>query len=122
MIVSYSTYEELGVGFRERLFLARWKVASEKLRELAFPLVSAIDARLIIGHVDAGRTVVGIEGPSFVVENRIPMKHFQQLSIRGKNDLVLDTIFESIKATYTHFGETPPPEIDDIWQEVRAQP
>ncbi len=122
MIVSYSTYEELGVGFRERLFLPRWKVAKEMLREIEFPRVPAIDARMIIGHVDAVQTAIGIEGPSFVVETRIPIAHFQQFSIREKNDLVLDTIFESIKATYAHFGETPPPEIDRIWQEVRALP
>jgi hypothetical protein len=122
MIVSYSTIEDIGAGFRSRIFAPRWKVAKERLREIEFPQVPAIDTRMIIGHVDASRTVEGVEGPSFVVETRIPIEHFKQFSIREKNDLVLDTIFESIKAVYAHFGETPPAEIDRIWQEVRALP
>jgi hypothetical protein len=122
MIVSFSTIEDLGAGFRSKIFLPRWKIAKEKLQEIEFHRVHAIDARIIIGHVDAGRSVKGIEGPSFVIENRIPIAYFKKLSIREKNDLLLDTIFESIKATYAHFGETLPPEIDHIWHEVWAQP
>ena len=122
MIVSYSTIEDIGAGFRSRLFLPRWKAAKEKLEQIALPRIEALRIRLIIGRVESKRTIIGIEGPSFVIENRIPIEHFKQFTIREKNDLVLDTIFESIKAAYAHFGETPPPEIDHIWQEVRALP
>jgi hypothetical protein len=119
MIVSYSTIEDIGAGFRSRLFLPRWKVAKEKLRDVSFSRVPAIDARMIIGHVESKRTIVGIEGPSFVIETRIPIEEFKQLSIGEKNDRVLDTIFESIKAAYAHFGDEAPPEIDRVWQEAR---
>jgi len=85
-----------------------------------FSRIPAIDARMIIGHVEPKQTIVGVEGPSFVVETRIPIEDFKQLSIGDKNDRVLDTIFEAIRATYAHFGETPPPEIDRIWQEARS--
>ena len=99
--------------------MPRWKDAKEKLREIEFASVPAIDARIIIGQVSPSQTIVGIEGPSFVVETRIPIEHFRQLTIRTKNDLVLDTIFVSIKAAFANFDEEPPPEIDRIWQEAR---
>ena len=120
MIVSYSTIEDIGAGFRSRLLMPRWKVAKERLREIEFASVSAIDARITIGQVAPCLTVVGIEGPSFVVETRIPIDQFKELTIREKNDLVLDTIFESIKAAYASFDEPLPPEIDRIWQEARV--
>jgi len=101
--------------------MPRWKATQAKLEEVDSRLaeVSALRASLIIGHVEPMRTIVGIEGPSFVVETRIPIEAFKQLSIQEKNDRVLDTIFESIEAAYAHFGEVPPPEIDRIWQEAR---
>lgn len=120
MIVSYSTFEDIGAGFRSRLFRPRWNAAKERLRTIAFDRIPAIDARMIIGHVKSESIVLGIEGPCFVVETRIPIDEFKQLSISEKNELVLDTIFGSIKATYAHFGDRPPPEIDHIWQEARA--
>jgi len=123
MIVSYSTIEDIGAGFRSRLLMPRWKAAKEKLESIAFPRIEALRIRLIIGHVELRREVQGFEDPStFVIENRIPIEYFKQFTIREKNNLVLDTIFESIKAVYAHFGDTPPAEIDRIWQEVRALP
>ena len=100
--------------------MPRWKAAKEKLRALSFDHIPALDARIIIGHVEPKRTIVGIEGPSFVVETRIPIEVFKQLSIREKNDRVLDTIFDSIGAVYSHFDEVPPPDVARIWQEARA--
>jgi hypothetical protein len=120
VIVAYSTVEDGGAGFRSRLFTARWNLLKQKLADVPLDRVPAIDARMIIGRVERSQRVAGLEGPSFVVETCIPIAEFKQLSIREKNDLVLDTIVESIKAVYAHFGETPPPEIDSIWQEVRA--
>jgi len=120
MIVSFSTIEDLGAGFRSKLLMPRWKVAKEKLRALSFDYIPALDARIVIGHVEPKRTIVGIEGPSFVVETRIPIEVFKQLSIREKADRMLDTIFESIEVAYSHFGEVPPPEIASIWQEARS--
>lgn len=100
--------------------MPRWKAAKERLREVDFARVPAIDARIVIGQVVPCKTIIGVEGPSFVVETRIPIDMFKKLTIREKNDLVLDTIFESVKAVYASFGEPPPPEIDQIWQEARA--
>ena len=122
MIVSYSTIEDVGTGFRSRLLMPRWKIAKEALRQITFARVPAIDARIIIGRVVSSSAIIGIEGPSFVVETRIPIDEFKELSIREKNDLVLGTIFESINAAYAHFGDTPPSEIDAIWHDVRAAP
>jgi hypothetical protein len=120
VIVSYSTIEDIGAGFRSKLLMPRWKAAKERLREIEFARVPAIDARIIIGQIAPHRTIIGIEGSSLVVETRIPIDEFKQLSIRAKNDLVLDAIFESIKAAYAHFGDTQPPELEAIWQSVRA--
>jgi hypothetical protein len=121
MIVSYSTIEDLGAGFRSRLFLPRWKSAQELLKAVAYERLRVLRARIVIGHVEQGRDIKGFEeAHKFVVETRIPIDEFQQLSIGEKNDLVFDSIFESIKAAYAHFGDTPPPKIDRIWQEVRA--
>ncbi|MBP9154719.1 MAG: hypothetical protein KBF48_07230 [Xanthomonadales bacterium] len=123
MIVSYSTIEDVGAGFRSKLFLPRWKAAKEGLREIPLPKVPALRVRLVIGNVPTLQDVQGFEDETtFVVENRIPIEQFKQLSIREKNDLVLDTIFESIKAVYAHFGEIPPLAIEEIWKEVRALP
>lgn len=119
VIVSYSTIEDIGAGFRSKLFMPRWKTAKEKLREIEFLRVPAIDARIIIGNVASARTVIGLEDVSFVVETRIPIEEFTQLTIRAKNDLVMDTIFESIKAVYVHFGEPVPADIGQIWREAR---
>lgn len=120
MIIGMSTILDQGAGFRTRLFTPRWNFLKQKLSTVEFDSIPALDARIIIGHVEPKRTMVGIEGPSFVVETRIPIEAFKQLSIQEKNDRVLDVIFESIEATYAHFGEVAPPEIDDIWREARA--
>ena len=122
MIVSYSTVEDLGAGFRSRLFMPRWKAIQTRLEvvDSMLPDLAAIRALVIIGNVEPKRTIIGIEGPSFVVETCIPIAEFKQLSIGEKNDRVLDTIFESIGAAYAHFGTVPPPEIDRVWQETRG--
>lgn len=119
MIVSFSTIEELGTGFRAKLLMPRWKAAKERLRDILFLHIPALEARIIIGRVAASQEVIGVEGPMFVVETRIPIEQFMQLNIREKNDLVLDIIFESIKAAYASFDETMPAEIGRIWQEAR---
>ena len=122
MIVSYSTVEDIGAGFRERLFAPRWNIVAERLKAVDFPKIHSVRVRLIIGHVQPKCIVHGFETETkFVVETRIPIEEFKQLSIGEKYDRVLDTIFESIKAAYAHFGDQPPSEIDQIWQEARAQ-
>jgi hypothetical protein len=120
VIIGMSTIQDQGAGFRTRLFTPRWNFLKERLAAIELKAIPALDARMIIGHVESKRTIVGIEGPSFVVETRIPIEEFKQLSIGEKNDLVLDTIFESIKAAYAHFGDEAPPEINRIWQDARA--
>lgn len=120
MIVGYSTIEDLGAGFRERLFLPRWTVAQEALRGVEFPADIALRVRIVIGHVDRALEVQGSEDQrKFVIESRIPIDEFKQLTIREKNDLVLDVIFESIEATYAHFGEPVPADVGRIWREAR---
>lgn len=120
MIVGYSMIEDLGAGFRERLFLPRWAVVEKALRGVALPADIALRVRIVIGHVDRALEVQGPEDQrKFVIESRIPIDEFKQLTIREKNDLVLDKIFESIEAAYTHFGEPVPEEVGRIWREAR---
>ncbi len=123
MIIGLSTIQDEGAGFRTRVFMPRWNWLKNELLQINFPQFEELRIRLVIGDVESGCAVQGFEDEmTFVVESRIPIEHFKQFSIREKNDLVLDTIFESIKAAYTHFSEPPPPAIDQIWQEVRALP
>ncbi|MEO6104304.1 MAG: hypothetical protein ABIP44_11815 [Pseudoxanthomonas sp.] len=121
MIIGLSTIQDEGAGFRTRLFAPRWNFLKENLEHVNFSRVPALRARLIIGHVEPKQEVKGFEDSStFVVETRIPIEEFRQLSIGEKNDRVMDAIFESIKAAYEHFGDTLPPDIDRIWQDARA--
>jgi hypothetical protein len=119
MIVGMSMFEGLGTSFRTRLFLPRWNLVKQRLSTVEFHCIPALQVRVIIDKVDADRRVVGIEDAAFVVETFVSVDEFKRLSIGEKNDFVLDTIFESIKAAYAHFESTPPPEIDQIWQEAR---
>lgn len=89
------------------------------MSDVVFDAVPVLEVRLIIGRVDVDRLAYGEAGSSFVVESRIPIDEFKQLTIREKNDLVLDMIFESIEAAYTHFGEPVPADVGRIWREAR---
>ena len=121
MIVSYSTVEDIDAGFRERLFTPLWNTVANRLKAVEFAHVNNLRVRLILGHVGYQRIVHGFETETkFVVETRIPVVEFKQLSIGQKNDRVLDEIFESIKAAYAHFGHEAPAEIDRIWREART--
>ena len=121
MIVSYSIIEDQGAGFRERLMAARWAVAKEKLSRVAFPRVSSIQAKIIIWRdVPKSQEVFGLEETAFAVHQQVPLEYFKSLTIREKNDLVLELIFASIRSAYAHFSEVMPPEIEGIYQEVMS--
>lgn len=112
--------EGIGAGFRSRLFLPMWTRVQESLRGVECKHFDVLRVRLIIDAVSKGRSVLGFEGvDKFVVENRIPIDDFKKLSIQEKNHLVLDAIFESIKAAYANFDESFPEQINRIWREVR---
>ena len=119
VIVSFSTVEDIGTGFRSKLFMPQWRVTKENLRQVVLLGVPPIDARIVIGQVAPARTVIGIEDYSFVVETCIPADGFKQLTIREKNGLVLDTIFESIEAACASLHVPLPSDVGRIWQEAR---
>jgi hypothetical protein len=121
MIVGLSTIQDEGAGFRTRLFAPRWNFLKESLRQVEFPSAHAVRVRIVLGQVESRQEAQGFEDAStFVVETRIPIAEFKQLSIGEKSNRVLDVIFQSINVAYAYFGETPSPDVDRIWQEARA--
>lgn len=106
MIVSYSTYEDVGTGFRERLFRSLWIPIKARLSSLeGCSAIPPIDVRFVIkGDVEQGRRLIGIQGPSFVVQVGVPSLQFAQMSIAEKHAFLLREIFAAVISALEFLG------------------
>lgn len=114
MIVSYGMVEEVGAGFRELVFLKRWRPIKKALLNI-LPEVFPVNAMIIIGHVPRYEKVKGVDGNAFVVEYGIPVVEFSELLIDQKNQEILDVLFRSIKTSLSSCNVPVPEEVGAIF-------
>lgn len=114
MIVSYGMVEDVGAGFRELLFLRRWRPIKHALLNIA-PQVFPINAMITIGFLSREQRTIGVDGNAFVVQHDIPIAEFQDLLIEQRNDLVLDILYRTILIAFEHYQLTLPPDVERIF-------
>lgn len=119
MIVSYSTIEDVGVGFCSRLFRPIWMPIKEKLAGFEEPHVPPIDVRYIIGSVSAGREISKLGDGSLLSVIRVPASEFGKLTIAEKNEFVLREIGTSVEQVLALLELQPSTELQEALSKMQ---